>query len=1007
MSIEWECFEHLREIVYVTDIETNQLVYMNAFAKEALNIKSDEEYQGRICYELLQGKDSLCEFCTNHKLQEGRFEEWSYTNPILERKYLLKDTLIRKNGRDYRMEIAINTNDNKETNVYFYSESDKIISNCMQQVVSYQFASESIDGMLKFTGETFHSDRAYIFEINKRGTLDNTHEWCAKGIEPQIDILQNVPHEAISWWFRSFEKGDVILLEDVEQIRETEPEAYAILKPQNIQSLIAGPIYEDGKIIGFIGVDNPDKRMHDPAVSLLNVMGYFISTLFKRRDLLKRLNLMSYWDKLTGTMNRHALFELFEKDKKYETLGVIFCDVSGLKKVNDTLGHEAGDEMLKTCAKTIRDSLNTERIFRVGGDEFVAVILDQSEPEFQHTVENLKHDIMKSQYHIAVGSDWTNEQEVRLEDKIKVADQHMYEDKKAFYNIISASREDEMVTVQDVKEKKSLFYAYLKSNYFDSESMFQSLTMTDASHYVYFGDLQTNTYYISDNMRDTFGYKSNIVQDLLVSWEDRIVMPEHKELYRKDIASMLQEKRTTHDLRYKVQDVSGNVKWIRCCGKLQWDEDNTKPLFFSGSVSTQDNTFVIDPITNFPREHSAQKLLASLEKPTKIITFCLNKFTEINNFIGRYQANVLLENIAKRLMFRFSNIGDFFRLEGIRFLLITKDGKNNVEYYIDEFRKIIEQEYQIMKVSVSNSCSFGVLEYPNQIDTPQALVENAMTLITCAKRQTSKPYIVYSPSNVEEFKQIASMEIVLGRNVADGMKNFRVVIQPVVSATTKKVIGGEVLLRWQFEGKDVSPGVFVPILERNGGVIEAGRWVFEQTVIHCRQLLKLNPDFYLTFNVSYHQITDESLIDFIESKLRQYQVDGSHIVIEFTETHFDEEPEKLKAFIQKCNKLNIRIALDDFGTAYSSLRLLLTYPVDIVKLDRSLLLEMSESDEKLDFICSIVYACHRFRKTVCMEGVETKCQSDMIVEAGCDMIQGYYYYKPMEAREVYKLIVET
>ena len=103
--------------------------------------------------------------------------------------------------------------------------------------------------------------------------------------------------------------------------------------------------------------------------------------------------------------------------------------------------------------------------------------------------------------------------------------------------------------------------------------------------------------------------------------------------------------------------------------------------------------------------------------------------------------------------------------------------------------------------------------------------------------------------------------------------------------------------------------------------------------------------------------------------------------------------------------MNIRIALDDFGTAYSSLRLLLTYPVDIVKLDRSLLLEMSESDEKLDFICSIVYACHRFRKTVCMEGVETKSQSDMIVEAGCDMIQGYYYYKPMETRDVYKLIV--
>ena len=108
--------------------------------------------------------------------------------------------------------------------------------------------------------------------------------------------------------------------------------------------------------------------------------------------------------------------------------------------------------------------------------------------------------------------------------------------------------------------------------------------------------------------------------------------------------------------------------------------------------------------------------------------------------------------------------------------------------------------------------------------------------------------------------------------------------------------------------------------------------------------------------------------------------------------------------MEECSKLKIRIALDDFGSGYSSLALLLKYPANIVKLDRSLLMEMTESVDKMNFISSIVYACHRFGKKVCMEGVETQAQDALIKESGCDMIQGYYYYRPMAVNDVYRLI---
>lgn len=109
-------------------------------------------------------------------------------------------------------------------------------------------------------------------------------------------------------------------------------------------------------------------------------------------------------------------------------------------------------------------------------------------------------------------------------------------------------------------------------------------------------------------------------------------------------------------------------------------------------------------------------------------------------------------------------------------------------------------------------------------------------------------------------------------------------------------------------------------------------------------------------------------------------------------------------FVNACKSMGIQIALDDFGSGYSSLRMLLQYPSSIIKLDRSLLAGMTESADKMNFISGIVYACHRFGKKVCMEGVETDVQNALIRESGCDMIQGYYYYRPMEVEEVYRLL---
>lgn len=254
---------------------------------------------------------------------------------------------------------------------------------------------------------------------------------------------------------------------------------------------------------------------------------------------------------------------------------------------------------------------------------------------------------------------------------------------------------------------------------------------------------------------------------------------------------------------------------------------------------------------------------------------------------------------------------------------------------------------------------------------------------------------------------MSNMALALSQDVLQGMEHFRVVIQPVVSTGDGVVIGGEVLLRWRFDGEDVSPAIFIPILEKENLIQKVGRWVFEQAVRSCVRLVTYVPQFYLTFNVSLYQLSDTLFTEFMRRTMEQYHLNGSHLVAEMTESCMDEQPEKLFHFVDACKAMGLRIALDDFGSGYSSLRMLLKYPSSMIKLDRSLLREITESEDKMNFISSIVYACHRFGKKVCMEGVETVTQDTLIKECGCDMIQGYYYYHPMEVNDVCNLIGKT
>ena len=387
------------------------------------------------------------------------------------------------------------------------------------------------------------------------------------------------------------------------------------------------------------------------------------------------------------------------------------------------------------------------------------------------------------------------------------------------------------------------------------------------------------------------------------------------------------------------------------------------------------------------------------------IGFSLNSITALNNTRGRAYSDRLVRGIADELVKNLLGKMSFYRLEGMRCMALVEPAcQDSREELVGRIRQIVETGYKNAGLSVQYPCSFVLMECPKDHQSPSDFVENMVSLIKVAKHDCKQMYVEDSRENIEKIRKMSNIALALSRDVLRGMENFRIVIQPVVSAQTGAVVGGEVLLRWSFQGQDVSPAIFIPMLEEENLIHLVGRWVFEQAVCNCMRLVTFAPDFYLTFNVSLEQLSDEGFVDFMRATLEKYRLRGENLVAEMTESCMDERPENLLRFVNVCKELGIRIALDDFGSGYSSLRMLLQYPTSIIKLDRSLLQEMAESEDKMNFISSIVYACHRFGKKVCMEGVETAVQNELIRDSGCDMIQGFYYHRPMELGAVYTLI---
>ena len=256
--------------------------------------------------------------------------------------------------------------------------------------INQENADDKVEYLLERIGSFFHMDRTYLFEVDPENqTMAYSHEWCAEGIESQIGPVTKVPLAIFPWWINQLEKNNLVYVEDVNQMPDEAHAEQRELRRLGSHSLMAVPVRVEGEIMAFIGLVSvgTNKEWSQENVELLDTMSEIIANGIIKLDYNRKIDFMAYHDILTGLPNRCALTERVEQkinknDHQEHPIGMLFIDIDGFRGINDALGHDEGDHLLKQVAsRLLAVASKADTVCRLGGDEFVLYVNDYEKEE--------------------------------------------------------------------------------------------------------------------------------------------------------------------------------------------------------------------------------------------------------------------------------------------------------------------------------------------------------------------------------------------------------------------------------------------------------------------------------------------------------------------------------------------------------------------------------------------------------------------------------------------------
>ncbi len=421
------------------------------------------------------------------------------------------------------------------------------------------------------------------------------------------------------------------------------------------------------------------------------------------------------------------------------------------------------------------------------------------------------------------------------------------------------------------------------------------------------------------------------------------------------------------------------------------------------------NAAYVDQLTGIPSKTKhkldAQELIDRREKRYAYMTFDVDNFKYINEMFGYEYGNRILIHIAKVIAHVAKEDELYARISSDNFVMLLEDmgtQKELTERIEDVFRMILEYREPEEDLSVCNlSFSCGVYRIDGKMDI-NTVRANANLARTESKKSVMDEIVFYD-ENLKT-RRVEEKELEYEAEQALVNEEFLVYFQPKYDVVSEKIIGAEALVRWNHPVRGMlSPGLFVPVFETNGFITEVDLYVLNRVCELIESWLKDGiPPICISVNLSRVHLYERDLVQRLTEVVNRHNVPPEYIEFELTESAFYEETDSLLRVMSEIKAVGFRLSMDDFGSGYSSLNLLRRLPVDVLKLDKVFLEDCDEDDNEVRgkrIVMHVISMAKDLKMEVLAEGVETKDQKEFLQNAKCDMIQGFYFARPMPTKE--------
>ncbi len=381
----------------------------------------------------------------------------------------------------------------------------------------------------------------------------------------------------------------------------------------------------------------------------------------------------------------------------------------------------------------------------------------------------------------------------------------------------------------------------------------------------------------------------------------------------------------------------------------------------------------------------------------------LDRFKMINDSLGHNVGDLFLQEIAKILQGCLRSIDTVARIGGDEFTILIDDIQDVSEALIvaDRILNKFLSPIIIRGEAIFPSASIGIVintqDYTNGVD----LLRDADIAMYRAKALGKGRYTLFDQEMYEQTLRLTQLESELHYALDHG--EFELYYQPIIALSTNQLSGFEALIRWKNPKRGfISPIEFIPLAEDTGLIVAVGDWVMKEACHQLQDWMRQFPEaahLKMSINLASHQIREPDLLDKLDIILAQTGIDGSSIRLEITESTLMDQGEQTIKKLSQLRARNIQLSIDDFGQGYSSLSYLHRFPINILKIDRAFVNQMSDGGENIEIVRTITVLAHTLNMSVVAEGVETQQQADILKQLGCEFGQGYLFSRPLTAAD--------